>query len=153
MLVNLFGRGRPLRRLEPCHPSDSVEEHPAAGRAELAALASMLQAAEARNDLIHRASGAGWWELAFDSEAVTYRAQRLHWSLPLRRLLTVRAGWDVASLIAAYLLELAQFGLLWLIMGMAGNVALVPMLAGFGLVRRLAGFGSHFSWRLAAIFG
>ena len=55
--------------------------------------------------------------------------------LPLRRLLPVRAGWDVASLIAAYLLELAQFGLLWLVMGMAGNVALVPMLAGFGLVR------------------
>lgn len=55
--------------------------------------------------------------------------------LPLRRMLPVRAGWDVASLIAAYLIELAQFGLLWLVTGMGGNVALLPVLAGFGLVR------------------
>ncbi|GAB3769697.1 YggT family protein [Ramlibacter monticola] len=54
--------------------------------------------------------------------------------LPLRRVLPAYRKWDTASLIAAYLIELAQFGILWLMVGRAGG-ALVPLLALFGLVR------------------
>jgi YggT family protein len=56
--------------------------------------------------------------------------------LPLRRVLPGYKRWDWASLVAAYLFELAQFGILWLLMG-RGNAALVPLLAAFGLVRLL----------------
>ena len=54
--------------------------------------------------------------------------------LPLRRVLPAYRKWDTASLIAAYLIELAQFGILWLMVGRGGG-ALVPVLALFGLVR------------------
>jgi YggT family protein len=53
--------------------------------------------------------------------------------LPLRRVLPGYRKWDWASLIAAYLFELAQFGLLALMLGR--GYPLVPVLALFGLVR------------------
>lgn len=56
--------------------------------------------------------------------------------LPLRRVLPGYKRWDFASLIAAYLFELALFGILWLLGG-RGNPGLVPVLALFGLVRLL----------------
>ena len=43
--------------------------------------------------------------------------------------------WDSASLLAAYLLQLAQFVVLWLLSGAAGGLVTVPILAGFGLAR------------------
>jgi len=54
--------------------------------------------------------------------------------LPLRKVLPGYKRFDVASLVAAYLFELAQFALLWLVLG-AGSPAVVPLLALFGLVR------------------
>jgi YggT family protein len=54
--------------------------------------------------------------------------------LPLRRVLPGYRRWDFSSLIAAYLFELAQFGIVWLLVG-HGNAGLVPVLAVFGLVR------------------
>jgi YggT family protein len=54
--------------------------------------------------------------------------------LPLRRVLPSFRKWDTASLVAAYLFQLAQFGILWLMVGRGGG-ALVPVLALFGLVR------------------
>ena len=54
--------------------------------------------------------------------------------LPLRRVLPAYRKWDTASLVAAYLIALAQFGILWLMVGRGGG-ALVPVLALFGLVR------------------
>jgi YggT family protein len=54
--------------------------------------------------------------------------------LPLRRVLPSVRKWDVASVVAAYLFELAQFGILWLLIG-RGHPGLVPLLALFGLVR------------------
>jgi len=54
--------------------------------------------------------------------------------LPLRRVLPSYRKWDLASLFAAYLFELAQFGILWLLSGRSGG-GLVPVLALFGLVR------------------
>lgn len=55
--------------------------------------------------------------------------------LPLRRVLPALGRWDTSSLVAAFLLELTQFSLLWLLMGQAGNYVTVLILAGFGLVR------------------
>jgi YggT family protein len=55
--------------------------------------------------------------------------------LPLRKVLPGYKRWDFASLVGAYLIELAQFGILWLLMGRGGLLALVPLLALFGLVR------------------
>lgn len=59
--------------------------------------------------------------------------------LPLRRVLPLRLGWDVASLIAALVIELVQFALLWMVAGSGGGLegalTVVPVLALFGVVR------------------
>jgi YggT family protein len=54
--------------------------------------------------------------------------------LPLRKVLSFVRKIDLASLVGAYLIELAQFGILWLIVGRRGG-EMVPVLALFGLVR------------------
>lgn len=51
--------------------------------------------------------------------------------LPLRRTLPAIGRLDSASLVAAYLLELMQFGLLWLLFGASGNLYAVPVQALF----------------------
>jgi len=55
--------------------------------------------------------------------------------LPLRKVLPAFRRWDTASLVGAYLLQLAQFGLLWLVAGRGAGAELVPLLALFGLLR------------------
>jgi YggT family protein len=55
--------------------------------------------------------------------------------LPLRRVLPAIGALDTASLVAAFVLQLAEFGLLWLLSGAAGGVFAVPILAGFGVLR------------------
>ena len=55
--------------------------------------------------------------------------------LPLRRVLPAMGRWDTASLLSAYLLQLAQFMLLWLLAGANDGLFAVPILAGFGVVR------------------
>src|SRR3569623_1981388 len=55
--------------------------------------------------------------------------------LPLRKVLPGYRRWDFASLIAAYLFELAQFAVIVLMLGRC--YASVPVLALFGLVRLL----------------
>jgi YggT family protein len=55
--------------------------------------------------------------------------------LPLRRVIPAAGRWDLASLVAVFLLELAQFGLLWLLAGRGYGAGAVPVLALFGLVR------------------
>lgn len=55
--------------------------------------------------------------------------------LPLRRVVPPWGRWDLASLVAAYLLELTQFLLLWLLTGFDGGLFAVPVLAAFGLLR------------------
>lgn len=53
--------------------------------------------------------------------------------LPLRRVLPGYKRWDFASLVGAYLFELAHFGILALMIGR--GYAALPLLALFGLVR------------------
>ncbi|HOE43794.1 MAG TPA: YggT family protein [Rhodoferax sp.] len=55
--------------------------------------------------------------------------------LPLRRVVPSIGALDTASLVAAYLLQLLEFGLLWLLAGGAGGLYAVPILAGFGVLR------------------
>lgn len=55
--------------------------------------------------------------------------------LPLRRMLPAVGRIDSASLVGAFLLELLQFGILWLLSGATGGGYAVPILAAFGLLR------------------
>lgn len=55
--------------------------------------------------------------------------------LPLRRVLPAMGRWDTASLVGAFLLQLAQFSILWLLNGLAASLVSVAVLALFGLVR------------------
>ena len=57
--------------------------------------------------------------------------------LPLRRVLPAIGKWDTSSLVAAYLIELTKFGLLWLITGGLSGAEWLPVLALFGLARLL----------------
>jgi YggT family protein len=55
--------------------------------------------------------------------------------LPLRKVLPPIGKVDTASVVATYLIELAQFALLWLAAGRGGGLEMLPVLALFGLVR------------------
>lgn len=55
--------------------------------------------------------------------------------LPLRRILPSIGRWDTASLVGAFLLELAQYGVLWLLAGRTAGLGMLPLLALFGLIR------------------
>lgn len=55
--------------------------------------------------------------------------------LPLRRIAPPLGRWDSASLVGAYLLELLQFGLLWLLAGAQGSPVWLFLAALFGLLR------------------
>ncbi|MBI2770100.1 MAG: YggT family protein [Burkholderiales bacterium] len=55
--------------------------------------------------------------------------------LPLRKVLPAVGRWDTASLVGVYLIELAQFLILWLLMGRVVGLALLPALALFGVLR------------------
>ena len=55
--------------------------------------------------------------------------------LPLRKVLPSIRRWDTASVVAVFLVELAQYGLLWLLAGRASGAALLPVVAVFGVLR------------------
>lgn len=55
--------------------------------------------------------------------------------LPLRKVLPAVRRIDTASVVAAYLLMLAQYAILWALAGMAWPGEMVPLQALFGLVR------------------
>ncbi|HEY0883767.1 MAG TPA: YggT family protein [Ramlibacter sp.] len=55
--------------------------------------------------------------------------------LPLRRVLPAVRRVDTASLLAAYLFQLAQVAILWLVAGGAGDGWMVPLVALFELLR------------------
>lgn len=55
--------------------------------------------------------------------------------LPLRRVIPAVGRWDMASLVGAFLVQLAQFVILWALTGMTASMLSVVVLAAFGLVR------------------
>ncbi|HEX5697857.1 MAG TPA: YggT family protein [Rhodoferax sp.] len=54
--------------------------------------------------------------------------------LPLRRVLPAVGALDTASLVAAFLLQMAKYLALWLLAGAGGGIFVVPVLALFGLL-------------------
>ena len=55
--------------------------------------------------------------------------------MSLRKVIPNRGKLDMSGIIAALLVMLVQYVLLWLLMGAAGNPLMVPVLAFFGLLR------------------
>jgi YggT family protein len=55
--------------------------------------------------------------------------------LPLRKVLPPIGRWDTSSIVAAYLVELVQFSLLFALLDAGLGWALVPVVALFGLLR------------------
>ncbi|MDP9897821.1 YggT family protein [Variovorax ginsengisoli] len=55
--------------------------------------------------------------------------------LPLRRIVPAAKRWDLASLIAAWLLVMLKFLLLWLLSGSLGRIALLPLVSLIALVQ------------------
>jgi YggT family protein len=55
--------------------------------------------------------------------------------LPLRRVVPAYKRWDLASLIAAWLLVLVKFLLLFLLIGAGGKFGALPLLSLFGLLQ------------------
>ncbi|MGO4394757.1 YggT family protein [Variovorax sp. M-6] len=55
--------------------------------------------------------------------------------LPLRRVVPSVKRWDLASLVAAWLLVLAKFLLMWLLMGGVGRWAVLPLVSLVGLMQ------------------
>jgi YggT family protein len=55
--------------------------------------------------------------------------------LPLRKILPAIRRVDTASLVAAFLIQLARFALLWLLLGMAGSALALPLAALFALLK------------------
>jgi YggT family protein len=55
--------------------------------------------------------------------------------LPLRRVVPAAGRWDLPSLVAAWLIELGQFSLLWAYTSFGGSYGTVLVLASFGVVR------------------
>ena len=55
--------------------------------------------------------------------------------LPLRRFIPAAGRWDLASLVATFLIELAQFSLLWAFTSFGASYGTVLILAAFGVVR------------------
>src|SRR5438034_5128914 len=55
--------------------------------------------------------------------------------LPLRKVLPAMGRIDTASLVAVFLVELAQFALLWLLAGRGSGLEMLPVLAIFGVAR------------------
>lgn len=55
--------------------------------------------------------------------------------MPLRKIIPNHSKYDLSSLVAALLVMVVQYVLLWLLMGAAGNPAMVLVLALFGLLR------------------
>jgi len=54
--------------------------------------------------------------------------------LPLRRVIPALGALDTASLVAAFLLQLAKFAVLWLLAGAGAGLLALPVLALFGLL-------------------
>lgn len=55
--------------------------------------------------------------------------------MPLRRIVPSAKRWDLASLIAAWLLVMVKFLLLWLLIGNFGRMAILPLVSLVGLAQ------------------
>lgn len=79
-----------------------------------------------------------WQRIPFQSPLGRFVFAMTDWLvLPLRRVLPAWRALDAASLLAAWLIKLVQFVLLWLLAGAHGPVTLLPVAASLGLMQLL----------------
>ncbi|MFM7024841.1 MAG: YggT family protein [Limnohabitans sp.] len=57
--------------------------------------------------------------------------------MPLRRMVPPWSRWDLSSLVAAWLIKMLQFFLLWLMAGGHGQLGLLPLVSVVGLLQLL----------------
>lgn len=55
--------------------------------------------------------------------------------MPLRKIIKPAGKFDMSCLVAAIVIQLVHYLLLWALVGMQGSLAMVPLLALFGLLR------------------
>ncbi len=55
--------------------------------------------------------------------------------LPLRKVIPALSGWDLPSLLGAWLVKLAQYGLIWFLAGGRGELGLLPLVSLVGLAQ------------------
>lgn len=55
--------------------------------------------------------------------------------MPLRKLIPAWSRWDLSSLVAAWLIKVAQFIVLWLLAGGRGQLGLLPLVSVMGLLQ------------------
>jgi len=55
--------------------------------------------------------------------------------IPLRRVVPAWSRWDVSSLLAAWIIKLLQFLILWLLAGARGQLGLLPLVSLVGLAQ------------------
>jgi len=55
--------------------------------------------------------------------------------MPLRRVVPAWSRWDVSSLLAAWIIKLLQFLILWLLAGARGQLGLLPLVSLVGLAQ------------------
>ena len=55
--------------------------------------------------------------------------------MPLRKVIPAWSSWDLSSLLGAWLIKLAQYGLLWFLAGGRGELGLLPLVGLVGLAQ------------------
>lgn len=77
-----------------------------------------------------------WQRISFGNPVGRFIFAATDWIvLPLRKLVPAIGRLDTASVLTAYLLQLARFGILWLFVGGADVAILLPAVALFALVQ------------------
>ena len=77
-----------------------------------------------------------WQRISFQQPVGRFVFAVTDWLvLPLRKLIPAGSGWDLSSLLGAWLVKLAQFGLLWFLAGGRGALGLLPLVSLVGLVQ------------------
>ncbi|HMS04457.1 MAG TPA: YggT family protein [Burkholderiaceae bacterium] len=77
-----------------------------------------------------------WLRVGFQNPLGQFARAVSDWLvLPLRRALPTAGRWDIASLVAAWLIEMLQITLLWAVGAVSGIWTLLPLLAGLGMLR------------------
>ena len=77
-----------------------------------------------------------WQRISFQQPLGRFVFTVTYWLvLPLRKVIPTGSGWDLSSLLGAWLVKLAQFGVLWFLAGGRGQLGLLPLVGLVGLAQ------------------
>jgi YggT family protein len=77
-----------------------------------------------------------WQRISFQQPLGRFAFAVTDWLvLPLRKVVPAVSGWDMSSLLAAWLVKLTQFGVLWFLAGGRGQLGLLPLVGLVGLAQ------------------